>query len=56
MKNKEANNTFEDGTDHRKCEKCGYCIDCGDCEEYGCGIELPVTICPLDKEDLEEKK
>ncbi len=22
---------------HLVCEKCGYCINCGDCKKYGCG-------------------
>ena len=28
---------YGDGSQHRCCEKCGYCLDCGDCEQWGCG-------------------
>jgi Fe2+ or Zn2+ uptake regulation protein len=34
---------YGDGSNHLVCEKCGMCIDCGDCEEYGCGKELTET-------------
>lgn len=22
---------YGDGSDHKACEECGFCIDCGDC-------------------------
>lgn len=28
---------FQDGSGHKSCGKCGYCIPCGDCDKYGCG-------------------
>ena len=28
---------YNDGSDHLVCPKCGYCIECGDCEKFGCG-------------------
>lgn len=28
---------FNDGSGHHECEKCGLCIECGDCAKYGCG-------------------
>lgn len=28
---------YDDGSDHIVCEKCGFCIKCGDCKEFGCG-------------------
>lgn len=24
---------------HKCCEKCGCCITCRDCKEYGCGLD-----------------
>ena len=30
---------FEDGSGHHCCEKCGYCIECKDCDKYGCGSQ-----------------
>lgn len=23
---------------HEACPKCGYCLECGDCRTYGCGL------------------
>lgn len=31
------NNKYGDGSFHEVCEKCGFCIPCGDCQKYGCG-------------------
>ncbi len=31
---------YGDGSDHRCCAICGFCITCGDCEGFGCGREL----------------
>jgi len=28
---------YKDESNHRVCEECGYCIDCGDCNKFGCG-------------------
>jgi hypothetical protein len=28
---------YGDGSDHKCCDKCGYCAVCGDCELMGCG-------------------
>lgn len=27
---------------HECCEKCLYCVPCGDCKAYGCGTEKPI--------------
>ena len=35
--NKTMDDEYGDGSDHKVCEKCGFCIDCGDCAELGCG-------------------
>ena len=32
---------YGDGSDHKCCPKCGFCVDCGDCEQYGCGLNSP---------------
>lgn len=29
--------TYGDGSKHECCPICGFCIDCGDCEKFGCG-------------------
>lgn len=31
------NQTYKDESDHHCCEKCGFCIECGDCNTHGCG-------------------
>lgn len=31
------NDAYGDGSNHEICSKCGLCIQCGDCETYGCG-------------------
>ncbi len=28
---------YGDGSDHDCCERCGFCISCEDCADYGCG-------------------
>ena len=28
---------YGDGSTHECCEKCGFCITCGDCKKLGCG-------------------
>ena len=25
---------------HKCCSKCGFCIECGDCNKFGCGERL----------------
>ncbi len=30
---------YGDGSDHDVCEKCGLCITCGDCGNFGCGAD-----------------
>jgi len=34
---KTMDDIHDDGSDHAVCEKCGFCIKCGDCKNYGCG-------------------
>ena len=28
---------YGDGSDHRVCPECGMCLDCEDCDQFGCG-------------------
>lgn len=28
---------YGDGSSHEVCDKCGFCIPCGDCAKFGCG-------------------
>ncbi len=35
-KHKTMNDVYDDGSDHIICKKCGFCIKCGDCAEFGC--------------------
>ena len=30
-KSQTMNDKYGDGSDHAACEKCGWCIECGDC-------------------------
>ena len=30
-------NEYGDGSNHKCCIKCGFCIECGDCNKHGCG-------------------
>jgi len=30
------NDKYGDGSNHEVCKRCGMCVDCGDCEKYGC--------------------
>lgn len=30
---------FDDGSEHLVCKDCGFCIKCGDCKEFGCGVK-----------------
>lgn len=36
-KDKTMHEEYEDESSHKICSKCGYCIDCGDCDKFGCG-------------------
>jgi len=36
---KTMNDEYQDESNHRVCEQCGMCIDCGDCKKLGCGSE-----------------
>lgn len=31
---------YNDGSNHKICNNCGFCIDCGDCKEFGCGNQI----------------
>ncbi len=31
------NDMYGDGSDHKSCHRCGFCLTCGDCSEFGCG-------------------
>lgn len=35
---------YGDGSDCVVCPKCGLCIDCGDCDLYGCGVGITKDI------------
>lgn len=30
---------YGDGSKHKVCNDCGLCIECGDCNKYGCGSD-----------------
>ena len=32
---------YGDGSDHEACQRCGFCVSCGDCAEHGCGLRAP---------------
>jgi len=34
---------YGDGSNHICCEKCGYCLTCGDCGTFGCGRTKPLS-------------
>lgn len=34
---KTMHDAYGDESDHPVCEKCGFCIKCGDCKGFGCG-------------------
>ena len=34
---KTMDETYGDKSNHQCCEFCGLCIDCGDCDKFGCG-------------------
>ena len=36
-KEKTMHEVYGDGSKHLICEKCGFCITCADCYNYGCG-------------------
>ena len=36
---KTMHDAYGDESDHPVCEKCGFCIKCGDCKEFGCGAK-----------------
>ena len=36
---------YGDGSDHKCCDKCGFCLDCGDCKRYGCGEQAKEKKC-----------
>ena len=38
-RSKTMDETYDDGSDHIVCKVCGFCIKCGDCKEYGCGVK-----------------
>jgi len=38
---KTMDEVWGDGSDHECCEKCHYCITCGDCARDGCGALSP---------------
>lgn len=31
---------YGDGSDHEACIKCGFCITCLDCKNFGCGARV----------------
>jgi hypothetical protein len=35
---------YGDGSDHRACEKCGFCRVCGDRDKHGCGQARTMTV------------
>lgn len=34
------NDMYGDNSDHEACDRCGFCVECGDCENFGCGKEI----------------
>jgi hypothetical protein len=40
---------YGDGADHEVCEECHHCIECGDCEEYGCGAGVLHSLVPTER-------
>jgi len=39
MENKTMHETYGDCSEHLCCFSCGFCVECGDCNKYGCGSE-----------------
>jgi hypothetical protein len=34
---------IDDGSYHKACRICGLCIECGDCESYGCLVDIRIS-------------
>lgn len=47
------NDQYGDGSDHKVCDKCGFCIDCGDCKKFGCGSKFSNPCCLECEKDCE---
>lgn len=37
--NKTMDEVYGDGSKHSTCAVCGFCINCGDCVRFGCGLK-----------------
>jgi len=37
--NKTMDEEYGDGSSHLCCSVCWFCVDCGDCKSFGCGLE-----------------
>lgn len=46
-KSRTMHEKYSDSSNHNVCEKCDFCLVCGDCNKFGCGKELVKKLKPF---------